>query len=335
MAFFYSFTDSLKNKWLQFFQVNCDWIKLHMEVESVDTPDGGKRPASYLILGVVNALEPKLAQLMLPFSKLNADADTLIEVLGLHFDPDVALGNSPQTSSMVTESTDDFSTESVVDEVDSEGVPNHPVVEVNADFTTSEAVVEDEMSSMSVNGSGSFEISEEPQNGMTVSESAFGESQVDMGDTGFGDSQADMGDTGFGDSQADMGDTGFGDSQMDMGDTGFGDSQMDMGDSAFEESTSEVSEVSEVSDDAFGDISFDDLKDSQTDSVAAEIEEQIDDQMFGDIGGAADDAFGDVMKDVWSEENASQNGEANNQVGEEMSTDAIDTTEMAEIFSHN
>ncbi|MBR8834836.1 MAG: DUF5331 domain-containing protein [Stigonema ocellatum SAG 48.90 = DSM 106950] len=93
MSFFHSFTDSLRQKWLQFFQVNRDWINVHMEVESVYTPDGGKRPPSYLILGVVNALEPKLAQLMLPFSKLNPDADTLIEVLDLHFDPDMALGN--------------------------------------------------------------------------------------------------------------------------------------------------------------------------------------------------------------------------------------------------
>ncbi|MCX7595803.1 MAG: DUF5331 domain-containing protein [Fischerella sp.] len=98
MAFFYSFTDSLKQKWLQFFQINRDWIKLHMQVESVYTPDGGKRPPSYLILGVVNALEPKLAQLMLPFSKLNPDADTLVEVLDLNFDPDIALGNNiPKT----------------------------------------------------------------------------------------------------------------------------------------------------------------------------------------------------------------------------------------------
>jgi hypothetical protein len=93
MAFFHSFTDSIKQKWLQFFQNNRDWIILHMEVESVYTPDGGKRPPSYLILGVLNALEPKLAQLMLPFAKLNPDADTLIEVLDLHFDPDLALGN--------------------------------------------------------------------------------------------------------------------------------------------------------------------------------------------------------------------------------------------------
>ncbi|MFS0515320.1 DUF5331 domain-containing protein [Nostoc sp. UIC 10607] len=93
MAFFHSFTDSIKQKWLQFFQNNRDWITLHMQVESVYTPDGGKRPPSYLILGVLNALEPKLAQLMLPFAKLNPDADTLIEVLDLHFDPDLALGN--------------------------------------------------------------------------------------------------------------------------------------------------------------------------------------------------------------------------------------------------
>ncbi len=93
MAFFDSFTDSIKQKWLQFFQANREWIMLQMTIESVYTPDGGKRPSSYLILGVVNALEPKLAQLMFPFAKLNPDADTLIEVLDLHFDPDIALGN--------------------------------------------------------------------------------------------------------------------------------------------------------------------------------------------------------------------------------------------------
>lgn len=105
MAFFNSFTDSIKQKWLQFFQANRDWIKLQMEVDSVYTPDGGKRPPSYLILGVVNALEPKLAQLMFPFSKLNPDADTLIDVLELNFDPDIALGNYsiPETEAQTDE----------------------------------------------------------------------------------------------------------------------------------------------------------------------------------------------------------------------------------------
>ncbi len=105
MAFFDNFTDSLKQKWLQFFQMNHGWITRHMEVESVYTPDGGRRPPSYLILGVVNALEPKLAQLMLPFSKLNPDADTLIEVLELNFDPDLVLGNRVNPTELESQSS--------------------------------------------------------------------------------------------------------------------------------------------------------------------------------------------------------------------------------------
>ncbi|MBD2449302.1 DUF5331 domain-containing protein [Nostoc sp. FACHB-152] len=120
MAFFNSFTDSIKQKWLQFFQANREWISLHMEVESVYTPDGGKRPPSYLILGVVNALEPKLAQLMLPFSKLNADADTLIDVLELHFDPDIALGNRLSHPPEEPETNQYVSTSVVDDNIDDE-----------------------------------------------------------------------------------------------------------------------------------------------------------------------------------------------------------------------
>lgn len=100
MAFFGSLKNSLKQKWLQYFQSNRFWISLH---SGVATPDGGKRPPSYLILGVINALEPQLAELMLPFSKLNPNVDTLIEVLGLNFDPDLMLGNSSQATTEVQE----------------------------------------------------------------------------------------------------------------------------------------------------------------------------------------------------------------------------------------
>ena len=118
MAFFNSFTDSIRQKWLQFFQANREWINLHMKAESVYTPDGGKRPPSYLILGVVNALEPKLAQLMMPFSRLNPDADTLIEVLDLHFDPDIALGNRfiPPAEEEEAEEINQYEPEEAVDE---------------------------------------------------------------------------------------------------------------------------------------------------------------------------------------------------------------------------
>ncbi len=107
MAFFGSLKNSLKQKWLQYFQSNRFWISLH---SGVATPDGGKRPPSYLILGVINALEPQLAELMLPFSKLNPNVDTLIDVLGLNFDPDLMLGNSSQATTEVQKQiqVDDF-----------------------------------------------------------------------------------------------------------------------------------------------------------------------------------------------------------------------------------
>ena len=97
MAFFDSFTSALKEKWLQYYQANREWLNLHMQVAAVKTPDGGRRPPSYFIIGSLNGIEPKLAQLMLPFSRLNPDPDTLIEVIGLNFDPDIALGLDPET----------------------------------------------------------------------------------------------------------------------------------------------------------------------------------------------------------------------------------------------
>ncbi|MGK7903816.1 MAG: DUF5331 domain-containing protein [Hormoscilla sp.] len=91
MGFYENFTASLKQKWLEYFQKNRSWLILQMEIKSVKTPDNGRRPGSSLILGVINALEPKLANLMVPFYKLNPDEDALVEVLGLHFDPDKEL----------------------------------------------------------------------------------------------------------------------------------------------------------------------------------------------------------------------------------------------------
>lgn len=119
MAFFDSLTASLKQKWLEFFQVNRSWLSHYMEVESVYTPDGGRRPPSYLIVGVVNALEPQLGEIMLPFSKLNPDVDALIEVLELNFDPDLELGNrfNPAVDSVALDELSDFSLEDMDEEM--------------------------------------------------------------------------------------------------------------------------------------------------------------------------------------------------------------------------
>jgi hypothetical protein len=200
MAFFDSFTESLKQKWLQFFQVNRDWISLHMSVESVYTPDGGKRPPSYLILGVVNALEPKLAQLMYPFAKLNPDADTLIEVLDLNFDPDIALGNRvglttepvayASPSPTVEEETLDSDESTGFASDDSTGFEEETVQE----FTVSEESLTEEESF----GDISLENGHNPE----VSESeADVEAGIEFGDISFDtDTVAEEKDeTGFGD----------------------------------------------------------------------------------------------------------------------------------------
>lgn len=99
MAFFENFTSVIRQKWLDYVQANRGWLTLQMQQTSVRTPDGGRRPSSFLVLGVVNALEPKLSNLMVPFYQLNSDEDALVEVLGLNFDPEMALdnGSAPTT----------------------------------------------------------------------------------------------------------------------------------------------------------------------------------------------------------------------------------------------
>jgi len=185
MAFFDSFTDSIKQKWLQFFQANRDWIILHMEAESVYTPDGGKRPSSHLILGVVNALEPKLAQLMLPFSKLNPDADTLIDVLDLHFDPDIILGN--RVVPKVEPGT-------VVNDTDEDWKSTHESVESIDNVSVKKL--------SSVNGNNSQQEFEQPLISDTVDE--FGDISFDNITGGSADDLSPQEDKTFGDVLSDV-----------------------------------------------------------------------------------------------------------------------------------
>jgi hypothetical protein len=102
MTFFENFTGALKQKWMDFFQANHSWIGLQMKVTGVKTPDGGMRPHSYFILGAINALEPKLGTLMLPFYQLNPDPDKLVDILGLNFDPDMELAKRAGKAPKIT-----------------------------------------------------------------------------------------------------------------------------------------------------------------------------------------------------------------------------------------
>lgn len=100
MAFFENFTQVIRQKWLDYVQANRGWLTLQMQQTSVRTPDGGRRPSSFLILGVVNALEPKLSNLMVPFYQLNSDEDALVQVLGLNFDPEMILDNGEEPTTI-------------------------------------------------------------------------------------------------------------------------------------------------------------------------------------------------------------------------------------------
>ena len=106
MAFFENFTSVIRQKWLDYVQSNRTWLELQMQQTAVRTPDGGRRPSSFLILGVVNALEPKLSNLMVPFYQLNSDEDALVEVLGLNFDPEISLDNGGGATTIQAEDAD-------------------------------------------------------------------------------------------------------------------------------------------------------------------------------------------------------------------------------------
>lgn len=107
MAFFENFTSVIRQKWLDYVQANRPWLELQMRQTSVRTPDGGRRPSSFLVLGVINALEPKLSNLMVPFYQLNSDEDALVEVLGLNFDPEMALDNGGTPTIIDAQENDD------------------------------------------------------------------------------------------------------------------------------------------------------------------------------------------------------------------------------------
>ncbi|MEM6400188.1 MAG: DUF5331 domain-containing protein [Cyanobacteria bacterium P01_D01_bin.116] len=267
MAFFYSFTDSLKQKWLQFYASNRDWIKLHMEVDSVYTPDGGKRPSSYLILGVANALEPKLAQLMLPFSKLNADADTLIEVLDLHFDPDTALGEQPVQPELQEEEADE--------------TPEFSVDE-NPDEYADIASFGEDSSEIENIAAPDMDLGDS-QDGTLVVEEAWGGQELEEANSSE--------DNGLGDIQA--------------------DSLGDISDTQEQASSSDESEQTAIgeSEDAFGDISFDEFKD-------------------GDSTG-----FGDALTDVWGEGSTQKDSEIFS--GEDITDGSIDDSEIARLFPNS
>ncbi|MBE9228932.1 DUF5331 domain-containing protein [Phormidium sp. LEGE 05292] len=270
MAFFDDFTSALKQKWLQYYQLNHSWLALQMEVENVKTPDGGRRPSSYLILGVLNALEPKLAQLMLPFSKLNSDPDSLIEVLELNFDPDVVLGKRPPTKAAPTAPSaakpaaieepveselDDLSDFSAPEESGSNaavlGIAAVGGAAAGAGIFAAATALQDEESGLE-----EMDLDDlDDESSLAVEESsADGLDDIGISDFGDDESLTELSD--------DESDEGFADISLDaFGDTTDTEELSDTSDSDFSGNVwgSETEELSEESLADFGDLSLDDF----------------------------------------------------------------------------
>jgi hypothetical protein len=102
------FKAELKDKWLNYYKVNCSWLKQLVNtsecwVDSVkykeeelkkleiDIDYNPCRPESRFILGVISTLEPQVHILLSYLVCLNDDPDCIINSLGLDFDPEIEL----------------------------------------------------------------------------------------------------------------------------------------------------------------------------------------------------------------------------------------------------
>ena len=102
----------LKNKWLQYYKQNRNWINKYCQENCYVSVKGSfegetwstaqrswedphyteVHPPSELIIGAITALEPLLAQYWLtPFVDLYANREKIVVALGLNFDPELEL----------------------------------------------------------------------------------------------------------------------------------------------------------------------------------------------------------------------------------------------------
>ncbi|NCO75861.1 MAG: DUF5331 domain-containing protein [Cyanobacteria bacterium] len=97
MRTFTEIKKDLKEKWLDYWEINRKWILIFCtQYDSakrwIPTPDKGHRPIATIILGIICGLEPDFAtNFMETLVSLNQNENTLIQSLGLNSDPDIEL----------------------------------------------------------------------------------------------------------------------------------------------------------------------------------------------------------------------------------------------------
>ncbi len=79
---------SLKIKWLSYYQQNRSWL---VKMRIWKDYDGIRRPSSGYILATLSTLEPELKKILPFILDLNNDPDQIIAALCLHFNPEQEL----------------------------------------------------------------------------------------------------------------------------------------------------------------------------------------------------------------------------------------------------
>jgi hypothetical protein len=79
---------SLKMKWLNYYQQNRSWL---VKMRIWATYEGLRRPSSGFILATLSVLEPQFDQILTFILDLNNNPDQIVAALGLNFNPDEEL----------------------------------------------------------------------------------------------------------------------------------------------------------------------------------------------------------------------------------------------------
>jgi hypothetical protein len=101
MSDFETLKAGLKDKWLDYYEVNQSWIcKLGCWVECVQSKN--KRPNAKAILAAISTLEPKIIDYLIPLVDINYDGEQVVKALGLDFRPQTELETREEERSKET-----------------------------------------------------------------------------------------------------------------------------------------------------------------------------------------------------------------------------------------
>ena len=102
------FKTELKDKWLDYYQINRNWLQSFMnknsswannvkyEGELEDPKYTPRRPNAHFILGIVTVLEPQTQGWLALCPHLQTDPNLIVKALNLDFDPELELEKRSQ-----------------------------------------------------------------------------------------------------------------------------------------------------------------------------------------------------------------------------------------------